>query len=213
MLTLFEMQAVEEADIPELPELETHERLSWDYQTHDAARSHPMALIRRTLNELEIRTIETCYRLGRYLDVGTGVTSTMITIAGLSILRQRPPTAKGVLFLTLEDETGFIQTIVQPRVLEHLDHLMTLSALIVRGQLQVMGNWRGLVVTQAWPLHGVFGGYEGYPAHTGGRDRFITTEDEAEKIGAAAARQSPKTTTENPRRKSAYTTTVRTGNN
>jgi error-prone DNA polymerase len=185
-LTLFEMKSVEEVDIPYLPELTVPERLSWDYQTHEAARSHPMALVRRTLNELEVRTIETCYRFGRYLDVGTGKTSTMITIAGLAVLRQRPPTAKGVLFLTLEDETGFIQTIVQPRMLEHLDHLMTLSALIVRGQLQVMGNWRGLVVTQAWPLHGVFGGYEGYPAYAGGRDRFITTEDEAEKVGAAA---------------------------
>ncbi len=183
---LFDMPAVVEIDIPDLPELTTPERLSWDYQTHGAARSHPMALIRRTLNELEVRTIETCYRLGRYVDIGSGATSTMITIAGLSVLRQRPATAKGVLFLTLEDETGMIQTIVQPQTLEHLDHILSLSALIVRGKLQVMGNWRGLVLTQAWPLHGVFGGYEGFPAHVGGRDRFITALEEAEKIGAAA---------------------------
>ncbi len=184
---LFDIPVISEADIPDFPPLTTPQRLSWDYQTHGAARSHPMALIRRTLNELEVRPIETCYRLGRYVSVGSGKTSTIITIAGLCVLRQRPQTAKGVLFLTLEDETGLIQTIVQPKTLEHLDHILSLSALIVRGSLQVMGNWRGLVVTQAWPLHGVFGGYEGFPAEMGGRDRFITDPVEAETAGAAAA--------------------------
>ena len=58
----------------------------------------------------------------------------------------------------------------------------------------------------------MFGGYEGYPAHTGGRDRFITTEDEAEKIGAAAWKN-PEKTTENPIKKSNYiTTSIRAGN-
>ena len=51
-------------------------------------------------------------------------------------------------------------------------------ALIVRGKLQVMGNWRGMVVTQAWPLNGIFGGYEGHPSMAGGRDKFITKLEE-----------------------------------
>jgi error-prone DNA polymerase len=183
---LLELPAVTERDIPDLPELGEGERLSWDYQTHGAARTHPMALVRRTLKELEIRPIETCYKLGRTVPIGSGRTPLVVTIAGLSVLRQRPVSAKGVLFLTLEDETGLIQTIILPKTLEHLDHVVSQSALIVRGRLQVMGNWRGLVLTQAWPLNGIFGGYEGYPAHFGGRDRFITAADEARKVGAAA---------------------------
>ena len=167
---LFDLPIVEELDIPELPQLSTELRLSWDLKTHGAARLHPMSLIRRTLNEFEVRPIETCYRLGRYSDVGTGSTSTVITIAGISALRQRPPTANGVMFLTLEDETGLIQTIVLPKVLEHLDHVLCQSAIIARGKLQIMGNWRGLVISQAWPLNGILGGYEGHPSMDGGRD-------------------------------------------
>lgn len=182
---LFDLPTIDEADIPNLPELPIQERLSWDLQTHGAARIHPMSLVRRTLNELEIRTIDTCYRLGRYTPVGTGQTSTLITIAGISVLRQRPSTANGVMFLTLEDETGLIQTIVLPKALEHLDHIVSQSAIIARGKLQVMGNWRGLVLTQAWPLNGILGGYEGHPSMAGGRDRRVVSTAVTESNGNA----------------------------
>ena len=221
---LFEIQAFSGEDIPDLPELKIATRLSWDYEMHGSGRMHPMTLMRRTLNELEIRTIETCYRFGRYVgggwrgyegagrgaspDGGRGAPQERgrgssheggrgiprgtshdlrgggsgggpknpyptITVAGLSMLRQRPPTAKGVLFITLEDETGFVQCVVRPKVLEHLDHVLRHSSLIVRGELHIQGNWRGLVVTNAWPLNGIFGGYEGHPCQDAGRDRLV----------------------------------------
>jgi hypothetical protein len=46
--------------------------------------------------------------------------------------------------------------------------------MIVRGQLHAEGNWRGLVVTHAWALDGIFGGYEGQLDNAGGRDRYVT---------------------------------------
>ncbi len=171
---LFEERLIREEDIPKLDDLTTMERYSWDYETHGAARTHPMTLMRRSLNELEIRPIEMCYRLGKFVPVGSGKAPTIVTIAGITALRQRPITAKGVLFVTLEDETGMIQTIVLPNTLEHLDHVINQPAMIVRGKLQVMGNWRGLVVTQAWPLNGIFGGYAGHASMGGGRDTFVT---------------------------------------
>ena len=177
---LFKVQAFTEADIPDLLELTAQDRLSWDYETHGAGRMHPMTLMRRTLNELEIRSIETCYRFGRYVPAAggryhpaSGSRYPIVTVAGISVLRQRPPTAKGVMFLTLEDETGFVQCVVRPEVLEHLDHVLRQSALIVRGELHIHGNWRGLVVTNAWALNGIFGGYEGHPCQDGGRDRLV----------------------------------------
>ncbi|NND72463.1 MAG: DNA polymerase III subunit alpha [Rhodothermales bacterium] len=176
---LFEEVLIREEDIPDLDELTTTQRYSWDYETHGAARTHPMTLMRRSLNELEIRPIETCYQLGKFTAVGSGKAPTIVTTAGLTALRQRPITAKGVMFVTLEDETGMIQTIVLPNILEHLDHVLSQSALIVRGKLQVMGNWRGLVVTQAWPLNGIFGGYAGHPSMGGGRDTFVTRPTDA----------------------------------
>lgn len=145
----------------------------WDYQTHSAGRVHPIFLIRRGLNEREIRPIETCYRIGRTVRPVWGTPPPIITVAGLMILRQKPPTAKGVFFLTLKDETGVIQCVVRPEVLEALDAVLRSSVLIVAGELGIVGNWRGLVVRNAWRLDGMFGGYEGHPNHVGGRDRWV----------------------------------------
>jgi DNA polymerase III alpha subunit len=192
---LFDLPPFTEEDIPDLPSLTLDERLSWDYQTHNAARIHPMTLVRRTLSEFEIRSISTCYGLGRAVQgvgdgsvgrgswaqvtKGRGVRESRdgptVTVAGIAMLRQRPRTANGVMFLTLEDETGFIQCVIYTTVLEALDHVFSRSAVIVRGKLQVMGNWRGLVVQYAWPLNGILGGYEGHPSMGGGRDHMVKT--------------------------------------
>lgn len=163
-------------DIPALPELELKERVSWDYEMHGTGRVHPISLLRRTLNEMEIRPISTTQSFGRDIPLNGRMGLPMLTVAGIVILRQQPPTAKGVLFVTLEDETGFIQCIVQPQTREHLDHILTEAALIVRGKIHVMGNWRGFVVTQAWRLDGIFGGYAGY-ASAEGKDRWVRSAE------------------------------------
>jgi error-prone DNA polymerase len=172
--SLFNHRAVQETDIPDLPELSETERLRWDYEMHGAGRRHPMALLRRSLQELEIRPIEVCQRFGRVVPVRHG-DPPQVTVAGLAMLRQRPSTANGVVFLTLEDETGFIQCVVQPETQARLGHVLTQGALIVRGELHVEGNWRGLVLEDAWILNNIFGGYEGHPSASGGRDRFVST--------------------------------------
>jgi error-prone DNA polymerase len=187
---LFDLPPFTEEDIPDLPELSQDARLSWDYETHHAARVHPMTLTRRTLNELEIRPISLCYSLGRSVPVSPqGMNAPhgrapndsrdgpIITVAGIAMLRQRPRSGNGVMFLTLEDETGFVQCVLYPTMLEALDHVLSQSAIIVRGKLQVMGHWRGIVVQYAWPLNGVLGGYEGHASMGGGRDRKIVSVD------------------------------------
>ncbi len=175
--SLFDLPVFTEADLPSFPALGEAERLRWDYRTHGAGRSHPMTLLRRQLGELEIRTIDTCWKFGRAVKGRPGGLPPILTVAGLSILRQRPPTAKGVLFVTIEDETGFIQCVVRPEALERMDHVIRSAALIVRGQLLTAGNWRGLVVTDAWRLDGIFGGYEGHPSQASGRDRLVLSGD------------------------------------
>ena len=166
---LFDLPTVHIRDLPELPDLELAERLSWDYQAHNAARSHPMRLIRRHLNELEIRPIETCWLLGELAD--SEGKAAIVTVGGICILRQRPGTANGVLFVTLEDETGYLQTVVWPSVRDRLEHILKQDAIIVKGEVQVAGNWRGLVLIDAWPLHGVFGGFSGHLQMGGGTDK------------------------------------------
>jgi len=175
-MSLFSHKTISPEDIPELPDLSESERLSWDYDTISAARKHPMTLVRRQLNELEIRTIETCYQFGNNTEPRPfSGDDPIITVAGISIMRQKPGTAKGFMFLTLEDETGFIQCVVPPKAQDYLDHVLTSSALIVRGALQMQNHWRGIVLEYAWRLDGIFGGYVGRARADGGRDRWVKT--------------------------------------
>ena len=94
-----------------------------------------------------------------------------VTIAGRVILRQRPATAKGVMFITLEDETGYIQGVAFKQAQEQLGDILRQAELIVRGRLQATGSWRGLIFQQAWPIKGMFGGYSGFASQRGGRDQ------------------------------------------
>jgi len=170
---LFDVPAVRPADIPDLPALTEPERYQWDYETHGAARRHPMTLRRRALQDLEVRPIETCDKFGRYVPVPSNGPRPQLTIAGIVMLRQKPSSANGVLFITLEDETGFVQCVVRPEIQAHLGHVLERGALIVQGDLHVDGNWRGLLVKYAWALNGIFGGYVGHPSASGGRDRQV----------------------------------------
>lgn len=168
---LFSSPLITREDMPALTELSDSERLSWDFETQKTARIHPMALYRRTLSHLEVRPISTAYRLRsrkrHYSDPDP-----LLLTAGIVILRQRPATAKGVMFITIEDESGFMQCVVLPALQEKLMKIITGPAFIVQGPVHIMGNWRGLVVEQAWPLKGVSGGYTGHPSASGGRDRL-----------------------------------------
>ena len=63
-----------------------------------------------------------------------------VTVAGLVLVRQRPGTAKGVIFLTLEDETGIVNIVVWPKVFEKNRRVvMTAQFLQVRGRIEREG--------------------------------------------------------------------------
>jgi error-prone DNA polymerase len=67
------------------------------------------------------------------------------------ICRQRPGTAKGVLFMTLEDETGLVNLVVWQKVLEKYELLAkTQSFLGVTGKLQIESGVVHLVVEEMW---------------------------------------------------------------
>jgi error-prone DNA polymerase len=58
-------------------------------------------------------------------------------VAGIVVIRQRPGTAKGFLFLTLEDETGFINVVVKPQRFEQFHRqVVHASTLLVKGQVE-----------------------------------------------------------------------------
>src|SRR5204863_961717 len=89
-----------------LPPMTAEERLVADYAgTHLTIGPHPMAM-RRT--ELAMRGVLRASDLPRARD------GRRIRVAGSVITRQRPGTAKGFVFLTIEDETGIANIIIRP---------------------------------------------------------------------------------------------------
>src|ERR1700754_4432675 len=54
-----------------------------------------------------------------------------VSTAGLVICRQRPGTASGVVFVTMEDETGFINLVLWARVFERFRHVATTTSLLI----------------------------------------------------------------------------------
>jgi error-prone DNA polymerase len=74
-----------------------------------------------------------------------------VRYAGLVIGRQRPATASGVVFVTLEDETGFVNLIVWSRVFEkHAALIKTASFLGVTGVLQIQDGVTHLIAESFW---------------------------------------------------------------
>lgn len=150
--------------LPQLPRLEPAEKLSWDLQSTGSSDIHPVAAARGTLSALCVSSIA---GLQEKLEG-------MVRVAGRVTMRQRPPTAKGVLFITLEDETGVVQAIVYPGRIPRLRETLRSSALVVSGEMQSQGRWRALIVDDAWPLPDILGGYAGHLQMGGGRDTFKT---------------------------------------
>lgn len=81
-----------------------------------------------------------------------------VVTAGAVIVRQRPGTAKGFVFLTLEDETGLAQAIVSPALFsEERSTILRHAGLIVEGIVQNGEGQASVRAEKFWPLDGVEG--------------------------------------------------------
>jgi error-prone DNA polymerase len=118
---LFEGAGVHEPSL-DLPPLTRAEQLSLDYaRTGISVKDHPMLLVRPSLSSR--------IKSGRQIQ---GLPArTRVSTAGLVICRQRPGTASGVVFITMEDETGFINLIVYSRIFDEFRHVATTSSLLL----------------------------------------------------------------------------------
>ncbi len=128
---------------PRFRALDALETIHWDYRTTShSPRGHPLEPLREVLKSRglpEARTVQTMRNGAR------------LRYAGLVICRQRPGTASGVVFLTLEDETGFVNVVVWPDVFEQYAALIkTASFLGVSGKLQVEAGVVHLVAERFW---------------------------------------------------------------
>jgi error-prone DNA polymerase len=103
------------------------ERVRADYETMNLTTGpHPMKLLRETLPDI-----------WRATDLAQARHGTTVQIAGNVICRQRPGTAKGFVFISLEDETGVSNAIVDPNLFERFRLLITEEAfLLIEGEVQ-----------------------------------------------------------------------------
>ena len=83
--------------------------------------------------------------------IAAGENGAKVRYAGLVICRQRPGTAGGVVFMTLEDETGFVNVVVWESVFQRYAVLAkTVSFLGITGTLQVEDNVVHLIAEELW---------------------------------------------------------------
>ncbi len=94
-------------------------------------KAHPLSFLRQRLDEIGVLRNENLpgVRAGR-----------MVTVAGLVLVRQRPGTAKGVIFVTLEDEKAIANIIVRPPIFERYRRVVLGSRLLLaRGRVEREG--------------------------------------------------------------------------
>jgi error-prone DNA polymerase len=116
---------------PELPAMSRAEQLVLDYaSTGVAVGEHAMSVVRPSLPR----------SFKRACDLDALPHGAPVSTAGLVICRQRPQTASGVVFVTLEDETGFVNLILWARTFERWRFVVTTSSLLaVHGAIEREG--------------------------------------------------------------------------
>ena len=129
---LFEAMGLDEADgspPAALPRLTEAEEVVGDYQSiRLSLKGHPVACLRDRLTKAGAITAE-AYRVAR--------DNRRVTIGGVVLVRQRPGSARGVVFLTLEDETAVANLIVWPDVFERLRPVaMGARMVLAKGRVQ-----------------------------------------------------------------------------
>ena len=136
------LQAAPIDEVPlQLPEAPEVEAVAWDLAaTHLSLRTHPMALLRPQLARYRLRDSQALQAVADGQWVRT---------AGIVTVRQQPPTAGGVTFVSLEDEWGSVQVIVWRHVRDaQRSVLNTARLLAVKGRWQREGEVRNLIAHQ-----------------------------------------------------------------
>jgi len=113
----------------ELPVMSAGEQVIADYRSlRLSLRAHPCALLRERLGQAKALTCRAAAGARNGARVRT---------AGLVTVRQRPGTAKGTVFITIEDETGIANIICWPAMVEMFrNHIINATLLIVEGRMQ-----------------------------------------------------------------------------
>ncbi|MEL6424446.1 MAG: error-prone DNA polymerase [Pseudomonadota bacterium] len=123
-----------------LPAMPVCEHVVADYQTlRLSLKAHPMSFLRRSMTRQGYRPTQVLEEMRN---------GQQVKLAGIVLIRQRPGSAKGVCFITLEDETGIANLVVWPKVMEAYRKVIMQARLIdIRGTLQRSEGFIHVVAT------------------------------------------------------------------
>jgi error-prone DNA polymerase len=127
----------------QLPLMSTSEHVVQDYAaTALSLKAHPVSFTREKLDQLRICTTK---QLAAKKD------GDLVKVAGLVLVRQRPGTAGGICFMTIEDETGFANLVIFESLFEKFRKEILQSRLImVEGKLQIEGEVIHVIVKRCY---------------------------------------------------------------
>ena len=116
-----------------LPPMLPAEEVLADYRMAGLSlRAHPLQFLRAALEQRRVTTAES---------LGDLTNGKPVRVAGIVLVRQRPGTAKGITFVTLEDETGTANLIVRPSIWKRYhEAAMGATVLLAQGRLQRQGS-------------------------------------------------------------------------
>jgi error-prone DNA polymerase len=128
-----------------LPAMTMPEHVLQDYKaTALSLKAHPVSFVREKLSMLHVVANK---------DLGTLKNGMPVKAAGLVLVRQRPGTAKGICFITIEDETGNANLVVFPNMFErYRKEILQSRLLMVEGKLQIEGEVIHVVVQRCHNL-------------------------------------------------------------
>ncbi len=149
-IALFEGQASEstmEGQI-ELPLLTKSQHVVADYaRTSLSIKAHPVSFLRGKLDLLHV--VPTA-------KLGLIQNDMPVKVCGLITVRQRPGTSKGVLFITIEDDTGFSNIVVWSNVFEkYRKEILRAKLLMVAGKIQVEGEVIHVIAQRCFDMSGL----------------------------------------------------------
>jgi len=129
----------------ELPLLTDAEHVVEDYSTTGLSlKAHPVSFVRPQLDRFRVTPTAHLVKLAN---------GDPVAVAGLITVRQRPGTAKGVIFITIEDETGFANLVVWGKVFDtYRRDIVQARLLMVQGKVQIEGEVIHVIANSCYNL-------------------------------------------------------------
>ncbi len=157
--------AAREAEVA-LPDMPIGEQVVQDYANlRLSLKDHPLRLLRPVLDRRDIIENEALLNL---------TAGAWVTVAGLVLVRQRPATASGVIFITIEDEGAVANIIVRPPVFEsHRRIVLSARLLAARGRLEREGMVIHILAEELIDLSVDLDRLREDPAATSGQQPFV----------------------------------------